>query len=497
MRSNNIAKGAIISYVSIFLNIIISFIYTPWMIKQIGVSDYGLYSLITSFVSYFLLDFGLDSAITRFIAKYRAEGNEEKIENMLGLTTKLYLMIDAVIFIVLVVLFFFISGIFKGLTPEEIDKLKVLYCIAGGFSVLNFVLKPMNGAMMAFELFVENKLLDMVTRVGTVLLIVVALMLSANVYWLVMITGATAFLVSLSKYFVLIKKTGISINWKFFDKTEVKVLFSFSIWVFLIGLAQRFRLSLVNTILGIFANSTEIAIFAMGMVIEGLVWNLSSALNGLFLPKVSRMTQTDDKESIMQLMIKVGRIQLFIIGLILSGFYVFGRQFIELWVGPEFSKVYYVVIFLTITNIVSLTQHIASDVVYAKGKVNYTGKAIFVTSLIGIGTSCLLANKFGAVGCAACSGGALVLYQIWVNVFYKRKLGIDIGRFFMNCHIKVIPMFALLSIATFIALSYVEINNWLSFGIIATMYIAVFAIIAFNIMNKEERTLIKKVLRLR
>lgn len=191
--NNNIAKGAIISYISIFLNIIISFIYTPWMIRQIGVSDYGLYSLITSFVSYFLLDFGLDSAITRFIAKYRAEGDERKVENMLGLTTKVYLLIDAIIFFALIVLFFHISGIFKGLTPEEIEKMKLLYCIAGGFSVLNFVLKPMSGAMMAFEMFVENKLLDMVTRVGTVLLIVVALIFSANVYWLVLINGATAF----------------------------------------------------------------------------------------------------------------------------------------------------------------------------------------------------------------------------------------------------------------------------------------------------------------
>lgn len=105
MSSNNITKGAIISYVSILLNILISFVYTPWMIRQIGVSDYGLYSLITSFVSYFLLDFGLDSAITRFIAKYRAEGDKKKVENMLGLTTKVYLLIDTIIFLYLLLYF--------------------------------------------------------------------------------------------------------------------------------------------------------------------------------------------------------------------------------------------------------------------------------------------------------------------------------------------------------------------------------------------------------
>ena len=99
IMQGQIAKGAIISYIAIFLNIAITFFYTPWMIRQIGVSDYGLYSLVGTFISYFIIDFGLSGAITRFIAKYRAEGNQKKVENMLGLTTKVYLYIDALIFL--------------------------------------------------------------------------------------------------------------------------------------------------------------------------------------------------------------------------------------------------------------------------------------------------------------------------------------------------------------------------------------------------------------
>lgn len=45
------------------------------MIREIGMSDYGIYSLIVSFLSYFLLDFGLSEAISRFISKFRAKGD--------------------------------------------------------------------------------------------------------------------------------------------------------------------------------------------------------------------------------------------------------------------------------------------------------------------------------------------------------------------------------------------------------------------------------------
>ena len=166
--ASSIKKGAIISYVAIFLNIAITFFYTPWMIRQIGVSDYGLYSLIMSFISYFIMDFGLHQAVQRFIAKYRAENNEDKVAKMVAITTKCYLAIDAVIFLVLLVLYFFISNIFTGLTPDEIERLKGLYVIAATFSILNFMFKPMAGAMMAFEYFVEERALEMVNKVGIV-----------------------------------------------------------------------------------------------------------------------------------------------------------------------------------------------------------------------------------------------------------------------------------------------------------------------------------------
>ena len=64
--------GAILSYLSIALNIITGLIYTPWMISQIGKSQYGLYTLANSLITLFLIDFGLSSATSRYI--YRIIG---------------------------------------------------------------------------------------------------------------------------------------------------------------------------------------------------------------------------------------------------------------------------------------------------------------------------------------------------------------------------------------------------------------------------------------
>ena len=103
---NQIKKGAIISYLAIGVSLLSGLLYTPWMIKQIGVNDYGLYTLATSLISIFLIDFGISEAVSRFISKYNAEGNQEKVNDFLGLIYKIFILIDLVILVILIALYF-------------------------------------------------------------------------------------------------------------------------------------------------------------------------------------------------------------------------------------------------------------------------------------------------------------------------------------------------------------------------------------------------------
>ena len=497
MVQNKIAKGAIISYLSIFLSIVISLVYTPWMIHKIGVSDYGLYSLVGTFLSYFLLDFGLAGTITRFIAKYRAEGNEEKVANVLGLTAKVYLFFDAIIFVILFVLFFFLSGIFGGgLTPEEIDKLKILYCISGSFSVLSFLFKPVTGAMMAYEFFVENKTLDMLLRVITILFTVILLFLNGNVYHLVFVMGFVGFSVALFRYTIFIRKSRLRINWGYFEKTELIGLFSFSVWVLVIQLSQMFRLNFIPTILGIYNNTMEISIFSLGRSLEGFVYTISAALNGLFLPMVSRMVQSSDRKGIMNLMIRVGRIQLYIILLIFSCFCVFGQSFIYLWVGETFNSSYYVFISLVFVNVISLTLQIGMDLVYAENKIKQTAMRVFVSSLIGLILSIIVAPKYGAMGCAAATGFALVLTQILYIDFYQRKMGLDMKLFFNQCHLKIAPIITVYAITGFFVSRYLSISNWSMLLFSIAVYATGFIVLAWIFLaNDYEKKMILSFLK--
>ena len=107
-KADQIKLGAILSYAALALNVIAGLFYTPWIKNQIGIGQFGLYTLATSVISLFMFDFGLSSTVTRYVSLYHAENNDEKAFVFLGAVYKIYFIIDAIIFLALTVFYFFI-----------------------------------------------------------------------------------------------------------------------------------------------------------------------------------------------------------------------------------------------------------------------------------------------------------------------------------------------------------------------------------------------------
>ena len=185
--SRQIKLGALMSYVAIAINIVSGLLYTPWMIHSIGRDNFGLYTLALSVISLFVFDFGLSFAVERFIAKYLAENNQEKANNCIGLVCRLYFAIDIILFVILVGVYFFIPQIYQELTPDEIEKFKVIYVMAALYSVISFPFIPVNGVLSAHEKFVQLKVCDVFHKLFIVITMTTCLLLGYGLYALVLV----------------------------------------------------------------------------------------------------------------------------------------------------------------------------------------------------------------------------------------------------------------------------------------------------------------------
>ena len=74
INSNNRKISVFLSYLSQLIHILSGLIYTPIMLRMLGQSEYGLYQLVASVVSYLsLLSLGFSGSYMRFYSRYKVK----------------------------------------------------------------------------------------------------------------------------------------------------------------------------------------------------------------------------------------------------------------------------------------------------------------------------------------------------------------------------------------------------------------------------------------
>lgn len=488
--SNQIKLGAVISYIAIGINIVTGLLYTPWMIHSIGKDNFGLYTLAMSVISLFVFDFGLSSAITRFVAKYLAEGRPEKADNCLGLVYKLYLFIDILLLAVLAGVFFFIPFIYKELTPVEIDKFKIVFAIAAVFSVISFPFIPVNGILSAHEKFIQLKLCDLAHKLFIVAAMTVCLLLGYGLYALVLINAVAGILTIGAKLMFIRKSTNTRINFHYRNRSELRSILGYSGWTTLISISQRFIFNIAPTILGIMSGSASIAVFGLAITLEGYVFTFATAINGLFLPRVSQIVAKENGD-ILPLMIRVGRIQILVIGLLIIGFVCLGKPFIHLWVGESFSQTYYCAVLLILPSFLHLPQEIAATTVVALNKIRLQAYVYLLMAAFNIVFTLLLTYHYGVIGTAVSIFVAYLIRTVGMDIVYYRELHINILRFFRESFGKMmLPLLSTLLLGLLIRHA-IPVAGWSGFLLKGTMLVLFYAVIMwYGALKSDERRLL-------
>lgn len=490
---NQIKKGAIISYLAIGVSLISGLLYTPWMVKQIGVNDYGLYTLATSLISIFLIDFGIGEAVSRFISKYNAEGDQKKVNDFLGLVYKLYVLIDLIIFLVLIIMYFFIPLIYSELTPAEIEKFKIIYLIISTFSIVSLPFITLNGILTSYERFKTLKLCDLLNKLMVLTLMAIALLLGYKLYALVLINAFSGLFIIAIKLIYINNSLPVKINYKYWDTKLLKEVFGFSIWATVSTIANRFIFNISPSILGAVSGSSQIAVFGIASTLEGYAYIISGAVNGMFLPKVSKiLANKKDGEHVLPLMTKVGRIQYSIIGLIFIGFTIVGKEFIYLWMGKDFELAYYCALLIMLPGVFRVPQQIASITIIAMNKVKIQALVYVLVAFLNILFSSILSKYYGALGAAISICLVYFIRLIIMNIIYYKVLHINIFSFIKDCYIKMAPPI-LITLIVGLVINQFTIYSLRTFIIKGTFIVVLYIILLWNMsLNHYEKSFIKR-----
>lgn len=496
---NQLRAGAALNYVVIVLNMLVGLLYTPYMLRMMGQSEYGLYSLVASVISYLtVLDLGLGNAIVRYTAKFRAEGKTTEQYEMFGMFLVLYVIIGVVAFVTGLGLYFHVDSLFGAtMTLEELDKARIMMMFLIFNLAVTFPMSIFGSIITAYERFVFPKVINIARVILNTVIMICLLEMGYKAIAMVVLQTVFNLLTLVINYFYCKYKLQIKIFFRNFQWGFLKEVAVYSFWIFLNVIMDKIYWSTGQFVLGAFVGTAAVAVFAIAIQLEHMYMQFSTAISGVFLPKVTAMVaRNDNRKEISDLFIRTGRIQYIVIALILTGFIVFGRDFINLWAGSGYESAYSITLLFFVSLAIPLIQNLGITILQARNQMKFRSLLYIVIAVVSLIFQIILAKEYGGIGCAIAIAGALFLGQgLIMNIYYQKKQGLNIGLFWKEIlKMSMIPI--VLGIGAMYILYTYSLNSWLSLSTAVVLFMLVYIPLFFCFsMNRSERDLFVKPLK--
>lgn len=490
---NQLKIGAFLSYLSIILHNIIGILYTPYMLRMLGQNEYGLYSLVASIVAYLtVLDLGFANAIVRYTAKYRAENKQKEQYEMFGMFIILYCCIGIIAFLIGLGLYFNVENLFDStMNIDDLRKTQVMMLLMIFNIAFTFPMSIWGAIITAYENFIFQKLINIARIIlNPIVMIVLLYMGYKAIAMVVVITSFNVATLCINAWYCR-KKLKIKIifghiKWQFLKEVSI-----YSFWIFLNAIMDRIYWSTGQFILGIYTGTAAVAIYAVAIQLVYIFISFSTAISGVFLPKVTAMvTKNNNQNEISGLFIRTGRIQYIIMLYVLIGFILFGKQFIILWAGNDYKEAYIITLLFFVPLLVPLIQNLGITILQARNQMKFRSILYVIIAVCSLGISIPLTKQYGELGCATGTATALVLGQIIsMNIYYYKKVGLNIPLFWKEIFkMSICPIS--IGIICWLVLQNLSTNTIKSLSIAIILFSIVYIPITwYTSMNNYERNL--------
>ena len=495
---NQIKMGVVLSYCIMIVQNLITIFLTPIILRILGKSEYGLYQLVFSTVSYLsLLSFGFGSAYMRFYSKSRVSNDENAVSKLNGMFMTVFFIISILSLFFGMILVLNVENIFKNsLTIQEISTARILMILMVFNIAISFPSSVFDSFVTAQEKFIFQKLLILIQNIANPILTLPLLLMGYKSIALVLVSTVLTLLKAFVNSYYCLRKLNMTFVFGHMDLSLFKEIAVFSSYIFLNIIVDQINWSVDKFLIGMISGTTAVAIYSIGGQINSLFMNLSCAVSNVFIPKVNKMIiENVDDVYLTKLFTKIGRIQFMILCLVLCGFVILGKYFLFIWAGNGYEDSYYIALVLIIPVTVPLIQNIGIEIQRAKNQHKFRSIVYFVMALVNVIISIPLIMFFGEIGAAIGTAiGITVGNIILMNWYYHKYVGIDI-LYFWKSIASLLPSILIAFTLTYILSTMIKVNTILNFLFIGIVLIVIYCIFLYTMgMKKKKKKIVKSLL---
>ena len=495
--NKQIRLGVVLQYVQMGLSIVISLVYTPMMLRILGQSEYGIYNLSSSIISYLsLLSLGFGASYVHFYSIYKKDNLEDKIRQLNGMYLTVFTVMGIVSFAAGMYLASNVEIMFNSTyTAHDLEIARVLMIFLSFNIAISFPASIFVSYITSQEKFIFQKLVNIVKTILSPCLCIALLLCGYGSIGMVIVTTVCIVFADMLNMLYCMLKLKMGFSFRGFNGSLFKQVAIFSCFIAINQVVDQINWQTDKVILGKMVGASAVAIYAVASNINTMYLSFSGAISNVFIPRINKIVAEGGQmldRKLTEIMTKIGRIQYFVMMLILTGFILFGKFFIVLWAGEDYIMSYYVILLLICPVTVPQIQNIGIEIQRAKNLHQFRSIIYMIMALLNVVISIVLCNWFGVLGTAAGTAISLIIANIIImNIFYHKKCRIDMIYFWKSIFLMSKGLIAPIIIG--IAMNYfIQDTGFAVFAVKVVIYGVVYCASMWLFgMNSEEKALVR------
>jgi O-antigen/teichoic acid export membrane protein len=441
-----------------------------------------------------LLDLGVMSALTKYVSEYNGVGDAAAINRIINASLSFYVLIGLVAALFLFGCSIYFDRIFK-IEAKNLVLVRQLFTIAAISSLLTWPLSTFRGTIQGLNLWDVEATVNMTVQIFNVLFAIIIFTSGYGIVLYIITSQILNILGCVAFYMISKRKTPFKILFPYLDVKTFRFIFNFSSFMFLGSLISIFLFQIHNFIIGYFISLSAVTIFAVAYNIQNYFRYINSAIGAPPWTMASEMEGRCDYNGQRTLLFKGTKyMSVVFLPVVLITFF-FAEPFINYWMGPGFQESVLPARIIILFWLFNGTIEPAAGMLSAKGIVK---KPLYIQLFVAISNIAIGLALIKIIGITAIALG-LTLSMILIGApLYLRmslkSLNVRFMEYFNKAIRSNLPLYLFVAFLSF-ALSrwWYPINLYVTLFEMATIYLISLALYYVVILNKDEKTEIRRL----
>jgi len=322
------------------VRVVLTFIMTPVLVHNLGNYDYGIWEVIAVVVGYMgMLDIGIVNASSRYAANYKATNDQESLNKVYSTALSFMAAVSVIVFTIML-LWSHLKPEVLAPDPSDAAKYSFLIIIIGIRLLFSFPGQIAEGFLEGFQ---KYRLKNNITLVNSIIgnLIILYFITPENGLILLAMVNALGLSIKYIIYILLLRSPihgGLRYGRRYFCKSTLVDIATFGFKSFIQGISSNVIEGSDKIIIAYILGPTVIVYFAISANLTQYISNIRMMLSHAFMPLFTQFHANEDIESTHAWFFTGSKMIVALLLVLTFGVFLLGKEFIAVWIGPEYAK---------------------------------------------------------------------------------------------------------------------------------------------------------------